>query len=89
MKAGFVDTWIGITDEAEEGDWRAVTGKPLTYMNWSRTGNQPNNKGGGEHFALLSNRTFGQQPLSWTWCDQPNQSVQHQPGYVCEWDSSP
>jgi hypothetical protein len=86
--AGRVDAWIGITDEGQEGVWRMVDGKPLTYTNWFA--NQPNNKANEEHYGLLSNRTFSNsRPMGWTWCDQPNESKQHQPGYVCEWDHAP
>jgi hypothetical protein len=80
-KGGGPDCWIGITDEAQEKRWVDVAGNPVTYTNWMQ--NQPNNKGAGEHFALMSKR-FG-----WQWSDQPNVAIsaQHQPGYVCEWDS--
>jgi hypothetical protein len=27
-------SWLGASDEAEEGVWRWVTGEPLTYTNW-------------------------------------------------------
>jgi serine/threonine protein kinase len=86
-QGGMVDAWIGITDEAKEGEWRTVKGDRLVYTNWSVVGGQPNNKGGVEHYALISNRTFG-KPLGWTWCDQPDRSLDHKPGYVCEWDAA-
>jgi hypothetical protein len=84
-KAGWKDAWIGITDEEEEGAWRTMAGEPPSYTNW--LANQPNDKGGGEDYAIISNRTFG-QPIGWRWCDQPNESVQHTPGFVCEWDDA-
>lgn len=34
-------TWIGFTDEAEEGKWVWVTGEPVTYTNWAL--GEPNN----------------------------------------------
>ena len=83
-KAGALDAWIGITDEASEGDWRTVTGQQQVYTNWAP--GQPNNKGAGEDFVLMSNRGL---ETSWRWADQPNASTQHQPGYVCEWDELP
>ncbi len=83
--AGAVDSWLGITDEAQEGAWRSVDGEKLYYTHWAT--DQPNNKNGEEHFGLISNRKFpGSAPLGWTWCDQPNRSTVHQPGYVCEWE---
>jgi hypothetical protein len=61
-KAGALDAWIGITDEAVEGEWRTVTGQRQIYTNWSS--DQPNNQGQGEHFALISNRTFGTSSMA-------------------------
>jgi hypothetical protein len=84
--AGRLDAWIGFTDEAQEGYWRTVHGKPLTFAHWYD--NQPNNKSNQEHYALISNRTLTGRVMNWTWCDQPIESTQHQPGYVCEWDTS-
>jgi serine/threonine protein kinase len=85
-RAGWEDAWIGLTDEAQEGDWRTVEGKPLTYTNWMP--GQPNNKQQQEHYALISNHPLGNtgQRLGWQWTDQPNYSTQHKPGFVCEWD---
>ncbi|MFO1341081.1 MAG: LamG-like jellyroll fold domain-containing protein [Burkholderiaceae bacterium] len=34
--------WIGLTDEAQEGVWRWVSGEPVTFTNW-RVG-EPNNR---------------------------------------------
>jgi hypothetical protein len=85
--AQWEDAWIGATDEAKEGDWRTVQGGPLTYTNWY-TG-QPNNKQNSEHWALMSNRTFGTERLGWKWSDQPNDSTQHKAGYLCEWENLP
>jgi serine/threonine protein kinase len=86
-KAGALDAWIGITDEAVEGEWRTVTGQRQIYTNWSS--DQPNNQGQGEHFALISNRTFGTSSMAWMWADQRNESGTFSPGYVCEWDELP
>ncbi|MFN0136650.1 MAG: lectin-like protein [Phycisphaerae bacterium] len=38
--------WIGLTDQAAEGDFRWLTGEPVTFTNWS--GGEPNNSGGVE-----------------------------------------
>jgi serine/threonine protein kinase len=82
--AGWQDSWIGITDEAREGEWRGVDGSAIAFTNWFVK--QPNNKNGDEHFALLSNRTFN-EPANGRWSDQPNAALPaHTPGYVCEWD---
>jgi serine/threonine protein kinase len=90
-KAGVVDAWIGITDELVEGEWRTVTNQRQIYTNWA-TG-QPNNKRSEEHYALISNRSFGTglgaSPFGWKWADQPNASDAHTPGFACEWDELP
>jgi serine/threonine protein kinase len=81
---GLLDCWLGITDEINEGKWMRVDGGPVKWTNWYRQ--QPNNKPPGEHWALISNRTFGNQKVGWQWCDQPNETAVHEPGYLCEWD---
>ena len=75
------DAWLGYTDEAQEGKWLTIEGKPLAYTNWF-TG-QPNNKQNLEHYVLMS----GQKNIDWRWSDQPDQALQpHNPGYLCEWE---
>lgn len=85
--ANWVDAWIGATDQDQEGDWKTVIGGPLPYLNWGP--GQPNNKPPGEHYALMSNMQVGAEKLNWVWSDQPNESHQHKPGYLCEWDALP
>jgi hypothetical protein len=77
-KSKVVEVWLGATDEKKEGEWVWVTGKRMTYRNWERT--QPNNKPPGEHYLML---VLGQDGR---WSDQPDKSVQHKPGFVCQWD---
>jgi serine/threonine protein kinase len=86
-KAGALDAWIGITDEAVEGNWRTVTGQQQAYTNWAP--GQPNDQGSGEDFALISNRELGQTPTAWAWFDQPNKSGTFTPGFICEWEELP
>ncbi|MFM7151271.1 MAG: family 16 glycoside hydrolase, partial [Gemmataceae bacterium] len=76
-KAALDEAWVGATDEQEEGKWVWLDGTPFIYTNWF-TG-QPNNKNSEEHYMILWARMEGQ------WCDQPNVSTQHRPGYVCQW----
>jgi hypothetical protein len=88
--AGKVDAWIGATDEFSEGQWRWVDGHLMTWTNWFQDQKQPNNKGGVEHFGLMSNQKLANgKTIGWQWSDQPNESTQHQPGFVCEWDTLP
>jgi WD40 repeat protein len=78
------DAWIGATDQAEDGKWRDVNGAILTFTNWMP--GQPNNKNNEEHYALISNRATAGTNIAWRWSDQPNESRQHQPGFICEWE---
>ena len=51
--------WIGLTDEAKEGEWRWVNNTLLSagYINWSA--GQPDNAGLGEHYAQrLANKKW-------------------------------
>ena len=45
--------WIGLTDEAQEGQWKWLTGEPLSVNNW-RSG-QPDNANDIEHYAAIWN----------------------------------
>ncbi len=45
--------WIGLTDRAQEGDFRWVTGEPVTYTNW-RPG-EPNQVGEEDFVAFWDN----------------------------------
>ena len=56
-------TWLGLTDEYEEGNWQWVTGEPLSYTSWAE--GQPNNTGGVEHYANINSN-------SGEWHDDPN-----------------
>lgn len=83
-----VDSWIGATDEGSEGQWHWIDGRNMTWTNWHTRQKQPNNKGGVEHFGVMSNRKLAAGgSINWEWSDQPNDSTQHQPGYVSEWDA--
>ena len=42
-------TWIGLTDEDLEGEFRWVTGEPLTFSAWKNL--EPNDAGAGEDYA--------------------------------------
>jgi hypothetical protein len=88
---GGLDSWIGATDEGSEGQWHWVDGRNLTWTNWFKRQNQPNNKGGVEHFGVMSNQVLAVDgAIGWEWSDQPDESLPlHRPGYICEWDALP
>ncbi|GAB4496059.1 MAG: hypothetical protein OHK0010_33640 [Anaerolineales bacterium] len=70
-------TWLGASDEKEEGVWSWVTGEPMTYANWAE--GEPNNCGEPdcrpEHFL-----TFSETPRQWN--DVPALELP----FICEWD---
>ncbi|MBQ7220800.1 MAG: hypothetical protein IJS28_07465 [Synergistaceae bacterium] len=68
-------SWLGATDEAQEGVWQWVTGEDWNYNNWNS--NEPNNSGGAEHYLQLNYGRVG------GWNDYSNYQ---QLGYICEWD---
>jgi hypothetical protein len=63
--------WIGFTDEVVEGQWRWVTGEPVTYTNWNA--GEPNNSG---------NEDYAQFVNGGRWNDLPNTSLP----YVLEFE---
>jgi hypothetical protein len=77
---GIEAAWLGATDEEVEGRWVWVDGTPMRYSNWSPIGNQPNNKQGIEHFAVLYLAHDGK------WSDQPDRPADVHPGFICQWD---
>ena len=63
--------WIGLTDEAQEGQWKWITGEPLTVSNWKQ--GQPDNFGNEDYAFIWS------QFLAW------NDAVEKHPGaYLLE-----
>jgi chromosome segregation ATPase len=50
-KVGGKRVWIGFNDAEREGDWRWVSGEPITYRNFKR--GEPNNSKGREDFAEI------------------------------------
>ena len=81
------NTWLGASDEAQEGTWVWVTGEQLIYTNWEK--DEPNNCcppescGGAdcipEHFLTYKYDTY--------WNDVPTNTRMP---FVCEWaDTSP
>ncbi len=51
---GLSASWIGFTDEAQEGTWVWITDEPVTYTNWAST--EPNNTyyGQPENYGIFN-----------------------------------
>ncbi|MBD3184031.1 T9SS type A sorting domain-containing protein [Candidatus Poribacteria bacterium] len=48
---GIRSFWLGLSDEAQEGNFVWVTGEPVTYTNWYS--GQPDNNGNNEHYVEM------------------------------------
>ena len=64
--------WIGLTDEAVEGQWRWVTGEPYSYQSWNP--GEPNNAGNEDYVQFVG---------AGRWNDLPNNQALP---YVIEFD---
>jgi len=56
------DTWIGFTDEREEGVWEWVTGEEVIYTNWRS--DEPNNSG-EEDYAQMDSDGYWNDCSDW------------------------
>lgn len=75
------ETFLGATDEVEEGVWVWVTGEPWDYKNWDE--GEPNNYG-DQPENYLSYHYDVPAPQNSRWNDGGND-----PGYfTCEWEPS-
>jgi tetratricopeptide (TPR) repeat protein len=78
------DTWLGATDELEEGIWVWVSGEPWGYTNWDLDTKQPDNDQGQEHyleFKKVRSSLSSVKPSDWN--DKPGTEKNF---FVCEWD---
>ena len=57
--------WLGASDEEVEGDWRWITGEPITYSRWF--GDQPDNLGNNQDYLIVQG--IGG---NWIWDDVGN-----------------
>lgn len=71
-------SWLGLTDEAQEGVWEWVTGEEVNFTHWLP--GEPNNSSNDEHYAHLRHTV----PLD-KWNDQYNDSTLN-PYAVLEFD---
>jgi len=44
--------WTGLTDEAEEGKWKAINGEPVEYFNWAP--GEPDNYRKNQHYVMIN-----------------------------------
>lgn len=56
------ESWLGITDQAVEGDWVGVDGAPLTWTPWAS--GQPNDSGGQDCGLITLVGDWNDQPCS-------------------------
>ncbi|MBN2388534.1 MAG: DUF3298 domain-containing protein [Anaerolineales bacterium] len=69
-------TWLGATDEVQEGVWVWANGEPWSYTHWYP--GEPNNVGdtGEQYLSYWGGYTLG-------WNDIPNSEMP----FICEWDA--
>ncbi len=71
--------WIGLTDEAVEGQFRWVNDSPLRYTNWKP--GEPNNSAGGEDFVAIARFNTDRTRLRWN-----DFGSNYSAGFLCEWE---
>ena len=74
----FTQTFLGATDEENEGVWKWITGESWSYTNWNT--NEPNNCDGNENYLALNN-----SGLDFTWNDIAN-FCEYDSAFICEID---
>lgn len=62
--------WIGLSDQASEGNFVWTSGEPLTYTNW--IAGQPDNFAGSENWVHLMKGNIGYVPGEWNDLTSPN-----------------
>lgn len=70
------EVWIGLTDEASEGDFKWITGESFLYSNWDSSTGEPNDAG-GEDYATLRQSTL-------KWNDYPDNGYNAVRSYILE-----
>ena len=85
---GYLEAWIGLTDEATESVFVWVTGEPLVYTNWAP--GEPNDYQdfGGEDYAILSPPVEIDINVPGSWNDLPNNPARVKT-WIVEWDQKP
>lgn len=82
-------TWIGLSDEAQEGNFQWVTGEPVTFTRWIP--GEPNDAGGIEDYVFYQGSSGLGGAFGWNdFPDWPNVFTAALPiGYVVEFDVVP
>ena len=85
---GYLEAWIGLTDEFQEGTFVWVTGEPLAYQNWAP--GEPNDAwpGVGEDYGILSPPVEIDINVPGSWNDLPNNPARVK-SWIVEWDLQP
>lgn len=85
---GYLESWIGLTDELSESTFVWVTGEPLLYTNWAP--GEPNDyqPSGGEDYAILSPPVEIDVNVPGSWNDLPNNPARVR-AWIVEWDLRP
>ena len=69
-----MNSWIGGTDEVQEGSWKWITGETWSYSHWNS--GEPNNNTGNENYLVFLTTGY--------WNDRRNDYLL---SYICEWDN--
>lgn len=71
---GDTEYWTGLTDEEEEGKWKAVNGETVEYFNWAPT--EPDNYRKNQHYVIINSKApHLNQTDSGRWNDVPANEV--------------
>lgn len=85
---GYLEAWIGLTDELDEGVFVWVTGEPLAYTNWAPGEPKDDQNFGGEDYVILSPPVEQDINKPGTWNDLPNNPARVKT-WIVEWDQQP
>ena len=72
--------WLGATDEVQERAWLWTNGDGLAFNNFGN--GQPDRSTARKRYLVMMLK----DQVGW-WCNQPSQSDDWSPGFVCEWNA--
>jgi hypothetical protein len=85
---GYLESWIGLTDELTEGAFVWVNDEPLNYTNWAPGEPNDDQDFGGEDYAILSPPVNPEENKPGSWNDLPN-NPRRVTTWIVEWDLQP